>query len=67
MYEYFLKYGKVFVMLFFFGKILNFVIVDLEMLKEIFVKEFDFFRDCFVSYMFVNLKFIDFVRYDIFV
>lgn len=54
-------------MLFFFGKILNFVIVDLEMLKEIFVKEFDFFRDCFVSYMFVNLKFIDFVRYDIFV
>jgi len=43
--EYFLKYGKVFAMSSFLGKIPNLVIADPEMLKDIFVKEFDSFRD----------------------
>ena len=64
--EYFLKYGKVFAMSSFLGKIPNLVIADPEMLKEIFVKEFDSFRDRPVSYMFVNLKFTDLARYDTF-
>ena len=54
--EYFLKYGKVFAMTSFLGKIPNLVIADPEMLKDIFVKEFDSFRDRPVSCMFVNLK-----------
>ena len=56
--EYFLKYGKVFAMSSFLGKIPNLVIADPEMLKDIFVKEFDSFRDRPVSYKFVNLKLI---------
>ena len=47
--EYFLKYGKVFVMSSFLGKIPNLVIADPEMLKDIFVKEFESFRDRPVS------------------
>ena len=62
--EYFLKYGKVFAMSSFLGKIPNLVIADPEMLKDIFVKEFDSFRDRPVSYMFVNL--INRTRYDTF-
>ena len=49
--EYFLKYGKVFAMSSFLGKIPNLVIADPEMLKDIFVKEFDSFRDRPVSYI----------------
>lgn len=47
--EYFLRYGKVFVMSSFLGKIPNLVVGDPEMLKDIFVKEFDSFRDRPVS------------------
>lgn len=63
--EYFLKYGKVFAMSSFLGKIPNLVIADPEMLKDIFVKEFDSFRDRPVSYTFVNLI-SNHVRYDTF-
>ena len=55
--EYVLKYGKVFAMSSFLGKIPNLVIADPEMLKDIFVKEFDSFRDRPVSYVSIYFKF----------
>ena len=53
--EYFLRYGKVFAMSSFLGKIPNLVVADPDMLKDIFVKEFDCFRDRPVSY--INTKY----------
>lgn len=53
--EYFLRYGKVFAMSSFLGQIPNLVVADPDMLKDIFVKEFDSFRDRPVSY--INMKY----------
>lgn len=48
--EYYRKYGKVFTVTF-IGRIPNLGVADPEMLKDIFVKEFDCFSERPVSYL----------------
>ena len=52
--EYYRKYGKVFEAAI-FGRIPSLVVADPEMLKDIFVKEFDCFSDRPVSFKFIYI------------
>lgn len=52
--------------MFIFGSKLCIIILDLEMLRDIFVKEFGFFVDCLVSLIYINFLLIMVIVIDCF-